>query len=533
MTKKIAYSLAVFTLILLFGLYIVEQFENSRKTINHEEVYEVAARQANLIEHELNASLSATFALASIIKQGNGKIDEFDRLAEEMLNEYRGVTNLQLAPDAIVSNIYPLEGNEKAIGHNLLEDENRRKEALLAIDSRELVLAGPVELIQGGVACIGRYPVFLTYDDQDVFWGFTVALIRMPQLLDGVNIGDLEDDGYRYQIWNETEDGKKNIFVNNEIEFSDPVEAIVNVPNGQWTLAVMPKNGWSLHISYYLEIGLVLIISMLVGFITSRSVGQAEFLRDEIKSRTEELERVSDDNRNIANTLQRAVLEVPSKVKGIRYKKVYHSATDEADVGGDFFNIFELEDDKVGIVIGDISGQGLQAATLNSIVKNAIKAYSYHEESPAKVVKMTDDLVKRSSDDNVFVSLFFCVLDIDTGKLIYCNAGHPAAVIIKENLGEEILVSKSPVIGTFVEFNYLDSVTIIAKGDALILYTDGVIEARKGNEFYGEERLIATINAARASDNIPEMILESIMRFTGGTLSDDIAIVSIGLDEDQ
>ena len=146
---------------------------------------------------------------------------------------------------------------------------------------------------------------------------------------------------------------------------------------------------------------------------------------------------------------------------------------------------------------------------------------------------MTDDLVKRSSADNVFVSLFFCVLDNKNGKLIYCNAGHPAAMLMKENIDDEILISKSPVIGTFVEFNYLDSVTFISQGDVLVLYTDGVLEARKGNQFYGEERLVSLINESRSSKDIPKMILESIMRFTGGTLSDDIAIVSIKLDEDQ
>ncbi len=489
----------------------------------------IASRQAVLIENRLNASLSSTFALASIIRQGDGMVSDFDQLAEEMLSEYESVTNLQLAPDAIVQNIYPFAGNEKAIGHDLLEDPNRKDEAQRAIDSREMVVAGPFELIQGGLACVGRYPVFLSGEDEDIFWGFAIALISIPQLLDGVNTGDLRDDGYRYQIWKETDDGEKIIFVNGEDRLSDPVEAIINVSNGSWILGVMPEKSWSLHFSHYLEIGLVMIIASLGGMITGRTVGQADYLRAEIKKQTKELERVSEDNRNIADTLQRAVLEVPASVKGIQYNKVYHSATDEADVGGDFFNIFELEGDKVGIVIGDISGHGLQAATLNSIVKNAVKAYSYRENSPAKVVWMTDDLVRRSSADNIFVSLFFCVLDISTGKLTYCNAGHPAAILSKESASEELLVSKSPVIGTFIEFDYHDSVTFISEGDVLVLYTDGVIEARGSGLFFGEERLMAAIRATASTENIPEKILANLMRFTGNILTDDVAIVSIKL----
>ena len=107
-----------------------------------------------------------------------GEIQNFDALADNIIANYGGISSLQLAPQGIVTQIYPLEGNEKAIGHNLLKDPARRTEALKTIQSRKLTLAGPFELIQGGKAVIGRLPVFSAdKDGTDNFWGFTIVLI--------------------------------------------------------------------------------------------------------------------------------------------------------------------------------------------------------------------------------------------------------------------------------------------------------------------------------------------------------------------
>lgn len=89
--------------------------------------------EAALIETQLQRSLTATFALASIIREKQGTIEDFDALAKEMLKQYGGITNLQLAPDGVVSQIYPLSGNKEAICHDLLNDPERRQDALKTI----------------------------------------------------------------------------------------------------------------------------------------------------------------------------------------------------------------------------------------------------------------------------------------------------------------------------------------------------------------------------------------------------------------
>ena len=121
---------------------------------------QVLSTQAAEIERRLSYTLTSTYILAQEIMRAGGRFDKFDEYADSVLQMIPGIANLQLAPKGVIEQIYPLEGNEKAIGHKILQDDARLDEALLAIKSKGLTLAGPFELIQGGVGVIGRQPVF-------------------------------------------------------------------------------------------------------------------------------------------------------------------------------------------------------------------------------------------------------------------------------------------------------------------------------------------------------------------------------------
>jgi len=233
---------------------------------------------------------------------------------------------------------------------------------------------------------------------------------------------------------------------------------------------------------------------------------------------------------NIAHTLQEALLTLPEHVEGIDLGYLYRSATESAEVGGDFFDIFELEHDRVGLVIGDVSGKGLEAATLTSLVKSAIKAYAYQGDSPATTFKKTSLLLSRTTPSAIFVTLFFAVLDRNSGGLQYCAAGHPPP-IIKEKAGPvRLLSARSPVIGTAADFEYSDYSASLAPGDLLVLYTDGATEARRGKEFFGEKRLVDFVNKAPAktAQALVEKIYKEIRRYSGNALVDDIALMAVG-----
>jgi sensor domain CHASE-containing protein len=162
-----------------------------------------ATDRANVIQVALDRALSASYALGAMVRQGGGRIDNFDTFAAQLKPYYPGVVSLQLAPGGVVRQIYPLAGNEKAIGHDLLADPQRNREAFLARDTRQLTLAGPFKLVQGGIGAVGRLPVYLPGKDADAleFWGFAIALIGFPDLLREVGLPRLQERGYDYALW--------------------------------------------------------------------------------------------------------------------------------------------------------------------------------------------------------------------------------------------------------------------------------------------------------------------------------------------
>lgn len=240
--------------------------------------------------------------------------------------------------------------------------------------------------------------------------------------------------------------------------------------------------------------------------------------------------RIYEVEHNIADTLQKALLTVPKNIKGIDYGLLYRPATEITMVGGDFYDLFEISSVKIGMVVGDVSGKGLEAATLTSLVKNTIKAYAYHQDSPSVVLKKTNTIIADNSSINVFVSLFFGILDIETGKLAYCSAGHPPA-LIKKPEGAIPLLTRSPVAGAFKNQTFKEETETMAGGDILLLYTDGIIEARADGELFGEERLIELFNNLGESrvKEIPSIIFKQTAAFADNKLSDDIALVAVGL----
>jgi len=265
-TRVLTISVLIGLAVLLISGITVAIVENNRLQSRQRAAATVAAEAADEINDRLSRSLSATYALAAVIRQGQGEIKEFDRLADEMLRLYGGISCLQLAPDGIIRNAVPLAGNEKAIGHNLLEDSARNKEALLALRTRKLTLAGPFELIQGGVAIIGRLPVFIAQPGgKERFWGFTTAMIRIPELLKVVNMQRFVERGYSYEIFRIHPDTReRHVFARSGNAVVAPVLHTMEVPNGNWTLAVSPIAGWYSSELLALEFFAALMFSLFV-----------------------------------------------------------------------------------------------------------------------------------------------------------------------------------------------------------------------------------------------------------------------------
>lgn len=234
--------------------------------------------------------------------------------------------------------------------------------------------------------------------------------------------------------------------------------------------------------------------------------------------------------RGIADTLQEALLTLPARIPGIRFGTLYRSATEAARVGGDFYDLFELERGRVGIVIGDVSGKGIEAASLTSLVKNTILAYAHESLSPAEVLKRANNIVTKVSLPQEFVTVFFGILDVGSGRLIYCNAGHPPAFLRQESGGIKPLVTRSAAIGIFGGFDYTERSIGLTPGDRLVLYTDGVIEARRGPELFGEARLVGLVGRTSSdAEALPRTIYSAVEAFSGHKFPDDVAIEAVEL----
>jgi serine phosphatase RsbU (regulator of sigma subunit) len=236
--------------------------------------------------------------------------------------------------------------------------------------------------------------------------------------------------------------------------------------------------------------------------------------------------------KNIADTLQSALLEMPHKIEGIKFGSLYRSATEAAKVGGDFYELFELDRNRIGVIIGDVSGKGIEAATLTSLVKNTIKAYAFEDASPAVVIAKTNEIIRRASPDSSFVTVFFGTLDTKTRELVYCSGGHLPGLIKRTGSGVEVLCTNSPIVGAFADMAYCHDKIILEYDDTLVLYTDGVTEARFEGHCFEEERLISILNELTPTpvEEIPKVIFEQLETYTDGNLSDDVVLLAVVLD---
>jgi PAS domain S-box-containing protein len=244
----------------------------------------IATSQAQILTPFLPSSVPADSAMDT--SESHNSLSNFDELAGEMIEHYGGITNLQLAPNGIVQHIFPLEGHQKAIGLDL----NQNLYAIAAIRSKKMTVEGPIQLVQGGVAILGRTPVFLSNpkSGNEEFWGFSTVLIELPQLFESVGIKKIISTNYLFEFARiDTFSGKRTVFFkSSDSILHDPVTVEIDIPNGQWLLSLVPKTGWH-SLSYSLLEGLlVLIFSGLLSLLSYRHL----LKRNELQAQKSEYE---------------------------------------------------------------------------------------------------------------------------------------------------------------------------------------------------------------------------------------------------
>ncbi|MEH6631353.1 MAG: ATP-binding protein [Halopseudomonas aestusnigri] len=276
MFKELRQSIAVQLVLVLsitISILVIGLANNYRDNQQRLAAHSYASSYGSVIRNNVVQALSATYPLAAQIQMKKGDVSGFRELATEMLPFYPGASSFQLAPAGVVSYIVPLEGNEKALGHQLLKDPERDKEAFLAKETDLLTLAGPFELKQGGVAAAGRLPIFIqdTSETDRSFWGFSTVLIRFPEVLEAADLSSLVDAGIAYELSRIHPDtGKKQIIISAGGDLSiEPETYNIDIPNGVWTFSVSPIAGWSNSLMVWFGIILGIVFCFLATFSAS------------------------------------------------------------------------------------------------------------------------------------------------------------------------------------------------------------------------------------------------------------------------
>ena len=200
------------------------------------------------VKSQLNRYLAESELVKNIIESGYDIDGEKFSILSQMMQDKQNVIEAhELAKDGIVSQIYPMKGNEEAMGLNMLEYPDRKKEANLAKTSGQYTIAGPFPLVQGGNGALLFDPVYVKDEaGEDTFWGFSILVLNWDHFMEEVETYKLEDTSYQYLIWkNGTEPGEKLTIAQSEkFSFKDTLEVACDVPNDTWYFEIEPKAGW-------------------------------------------------------------------------------------------------------------------------------------------------------------------------------------------------------------------------------------------------------------------------------------------------
>ncbi len=200
-------------------------------------------------------------------------------------------------------------------------------------------------------------------------------------------------------------------------------------------------------------------------------------------------------------------------------------------VGGDYFDVLRLDDNRLAICIADVSGKGVPAALLMANVQASLRASVRELDSPARVCAIVNGMLRESIASNRFVTFFCGVLDATTRTFRYCNAGHPYPILVSAG-AVHTLDHSDAVLGVFPSWNYQNCSVDLKSGDRLLLFTDGITEAEnaQGEEF-GVERVAAfgKAHTANSAAELNEQLMAKVSDFCGAHFQDDATLVVLAV----
>lgn len=248
-------------------------------------------------------------------------------------------------------------------------------------------------------------------------------------------------------------------------------------------------------------------------------------MAEEIAGRMEAEKRAAREI-GIARDVQGRLL--PQSVPQLRSLELAAHCIQARSVGGDYYDFLELGPQQVGLVLADVSGKGIQAALLMANLQAHLRSQSgISPQDPLRALRQVNEMLRRSTASGHFATLFLGVYSDTSRKLSFVNCGHNAPICLRTDGRVEMLEATATVLGAFEEWGCTLGRTQLAPGDLLVAYSDGITEASRGSELYGEERLLQVVrdSARLPAEEIAAAILASVGAFGDGEQSDDLTLM--------
>lgn len=235
---------------------------------------------------------------------------------------------------------------------------------------------------------------------------------------------------------------------------------------------------------------------------------------------------------HLSRQLQRALLPTIEQVGyGYSLGNLYVPAYVEREVGGDFYDAFTTSDGKIAVLIGDVSGKGLEAASCAASTRATIRAFAYETSRAGAALSHANTvLVAQQQDLTIFVTVYLVIIDPETGDITYAGGGHPPPCILRSSSEVEFLDYGDPPIGPLLNYTFREGRIRLNPGECIVLYTDGITEARKGREMFGEEGITRILNVSRGTtaQELADNLVSAAREWAEGRLADDAAVIVAG-----
>ena len=264
-----------------------------------------------------------------------------------------------------------------------------------------------------------------------------------------------------------------------------------------------------------------------------KAIEQVRYIR-ESQQEHNQLESIKNDLA-IAGEIQQTILprSFPPFPELTEVVDIYASMTPAKDVGGDFYDFFQIDDERIGLVIADVSGKGVPASLFMAVSRTLLRATALRGVSSAECLTYANKLLCKESLDSMFVTVFYGIYHYKTGMMDYTNAGHNPPYLLRGGRTVECLpVASNFVVGVFDDIEFESNTLTFGIGDTLLLYRDGVTEAfNDKREQFSESNLqdiLASMHESSSAKEVVTSVLQSVKTFSGDyPQSDDITLLSL------